>query len=137
MLQEIQGYNESRESRIWNPHHGSGLGGEGEVPRGVLEDDRTHPFEMDFFTEAFLARRLFAAEKLLQFARESFVIGAVALRGLAVGFHFSGKIAQGGLGLRAMLAVFVPVVCPQGKKNAYGDEGDLEKQVDETSSMFS
>src|SRR6059058_1533705 len=55
-------------------------------------------------------------------ARESFVIGAVALRGLAVGFHFGGEIAQGGPGLRAMLAVLVPVVCPQGKKDAYGNQ---------------
>jgi len=38
------------------------------------------------------------------------------LRGLAIRFHFSGEIAQGGLGLRAMLAVFVPIVRPQGKK---------------------
>jgi hypothetical protein len=30
-----------------------------------------------------------------------------------------------------MLAVFVPVVCPQGEKNACGNEDDLEKQVEE------
>src|SRR5213595_3824237 len=86
---------------------------------------------MDLLIKAFLVRRLFAAEKLLQFAPESLVIFAVALRGLAVGFHFSCEIAQGGPSLRAMLAVLVPVVCPQGEKNAYGNEDDLEKQVEE------
>src|ERR1700738_5023093 len=92
---------------------------------------------MDFLIETVLARGLFAMEKLIQLARESFVIGAVALRGLKVGFHFSGKIAQDGLGLRAMLAIFVPTVRPQGEKDAYGNEDDLDKQVDECSSVFS
>jgi hypothetical protein len=58
------------------------------------------------------------------------------LRGIAVGFHFADKIAQGSLGLCAMLVVFVPIVRPQGEKDAYGNEDDLEKQVDECSSMF-
>ena len=38
---------------------------------------------------------------------------------------------EGGPSLRAMLAILVPVVCPQGEKNAYGNEDDLEKQVEE------
>ena len=59
------------------------------------------------------------------------MIGAVALRCLAVGFHFAGEIAQGSPGLRTMLAVFVPVVRPQGEKNAHGDEDDLDQQVEE------
>jgi hypothetical protein len=107
------------------------LCGQGEVPRGVFVDDRTHSLKMDFLTKAVLARGLIATEKLNQLARESFVIGAVALGSLAVGFHFSDKITQGSLGLRAMLAVFVPVVRPQGEKDAYGNEDDLEKQVEE------
>src|SRR5207247_8374690 len=86
---------------------------------------------MDFLIEAFLARRLFAAEKLLQLARESFVICAVALRGLAIGFHFVDEIAQRSLGLRAMLVIFVPVVRPQGKEDAHSNEDDLEKEVEE------
>src|SRR2546421_8371965 len=103
----------------------------------MFVDDRTHPFEIDFLTEAVLTRGLFAAEKLRQFARESFVIGTVALGGLEVGFHFSDKIAQSGLGLRAMLAVFVPIVRPQGEEDTYGNGDDLQKQVDECSSIFS
>ena len=86
---------------------------------------------MDFLTKALLARGLIAAEKLNQLARERLVIGTVALGSLAVGFHFAGKIAQGGLGLRAMLAVFVPIIRPQGEKDAYGNEDNLEKQVEE------
>src|SRR5437773_9398962 len=86
---------------------------------------------MDFLIEAFLARRLFAAEKLLQLARESFVICAVALRGLAIGFHFSDKIAQRGLGLRPMFAVLVPIVRPQGKEDTHSNEDNLEKEGEE------
>ena len=105
--------------------------GQREVPCGMFVDDRTHPFEMDFLTEAVLARGFFAAEKLNQLARESFVIWAVALRSLEVCFHFSDKIAQSALGLRAMLAVFVPIIRPQGEKDTYGNGSDFEKQVEE------
>ena len=59
------------------------------------------------------------------------MIGAVALRRLAVGFHFAGEIAQGGLSLRAMLAVFVPIIRPQSEKDADGYEDDFEEQVEE------
>jgi hypothetical protein len=76
-------------------------------------------------------------EKLIQLARKSFVIWAVALRSLAVGFHFSDKIAQSGPGLRAMLAVLVPVVRPEGKKNTDSYQRDFEDQVEERPSMFS
>ena len=55
------------------------------------------------------------------------MILAVALRGLAIRFHFSGEIAQSGLGLRAMLAVFVPVVRPEGEKNADSYQRDFEE----------
>ena len=105
--------------------------------RCVLVDDRAHPFEMDFLSETILARGIFATEKLNQLAGETFVIWAVALRGLEVGFHFSNKIAQGGLGQRLMLAVFVPIVRPQGEKDTYGNGDDLEERVDKFSSMFS
>ncbi|PYI91521.1 MAG: hypothetical protein DMF03_03290 [Verrucomicrobia bacterium] len=92
----------------------------------MLVDDRAHPFEMDFLSETVLARGIFATEKLNQLAGESFVIWAVALRGLEVG---SGQ--------RLMLAVFVPIVRPQGEKDTYGNGDDLEEQVDKFSSMFS
>src|SRR5260370_39264263 len=91
---------------------------------------------MDFLTKALLARGFIATKKLNQLARESFVIRAVALRGLAIGVHFGGEVAQGGLSLRAMLAVLVPIVSPQGEKDAYGNEDDFDQQVEEGSSMF-
>ena len=69
--------------------------------------------------------------------RESFVILAVTLRGLAIRFHFAGEIAQGSLGVRAMLAVLVPVVRPKGEKNADSDQRDFDDQVEERPSMFS
>jgi hypothetical protein len=53
------------------------------------------------------------------------------LNSLAVGFHFAGEIAQSGPGLRAMLAVFVPIIRPQGKKDADSYEDDFEDQVEE------
>jgi hypothetical protein len=53
------------------------------------------------------------------------------LRSLAVGFHSSGKILQGSLGLRAMRAVFVPAIRPEDKKNTDSYEDDLEKQMEE------
>jgi hypothetical protein len=86
---------------------------------------------MDFLTKALLTGRLTATEKLNQLARESFVIRAVALCGLAVRFHFAGEIAQGGPSLRAMLAVFVPIIRPQGKKDADSYQRDFEDQVEE------
>jgi len=84
----------------------------------------------DALIKAIFTRRLFAREKFAQLARERFVIGAVALRRLAVGFHFAGEIAKGGLGLRAMLAVFVPVIRPQSEKDADRYERDFEEQVE-------
>jgi len=69
--------------------------------------------------------------------RESFVILAVTLRGLAIRFHFAGEIAQGDLGLRVMLAVLVPVVRLKGEKNADSDQRDFDDQVEERPSMFS
>ena len=76
----------------------------------MFEDDRAQPFEVDALIKAVIARRLFAGEKFAQFARESFVILAVALRGLAIRFHFVSEIAERGPGLCAMLAVLVPVI---------------------------
>ncbi len=63
----------------------------------------------------------------MQLARESFVILAVAERGLAIRLHFSGEVAQGGLGLCAMLAALVPVVRPEGEKNADSYQRNLEE----------
>src|SRR5207248_7714299 len=97
----------------------------------MFEDYRAHAFEVDASIKAIFARRLFAREKFAQLARERFVICAVALRGLMIRFHFAGEIAQGGLGLRAMFTVFVPVVRPQGEKNANGNEDDLDQQAKE------
>jgi hypothetical protein len=77
--------------------------------------------------KAIAAGRFLAREKLVQLARERFVILAVTLRGLAIRFHFSGEVAQGGPGLRAMLAVLVPVIRPESEKNADGDERDFEE----------
>src|SRR5438270_12689652 len=82
----------------------------------MFEDHRAHLLEVDAIVKAIVGWRLFAPEKFAQFARESFVILTAALRGLAIHFHFAGEIAQGGLGLRAMLAVLVPVVRPKGEK---------------------
>ena len=110
---------------------GQGLCGQGQIPCGMFEGDRAHAFEVDALIEAIVARRLFAFEKFVELARESFVILAVALRGLAIRFHFSSEIAQSGLALRAMLAVFVPVVRPQGEKYADSYERDFEEQVKE------
>src|SRR5450755_807942 len=103
----------------------------------MFEDHRAHAFEVDARIKAIVARRLLAREKFVQLARESFVILAVALRGLAIRFHFSGEVAQGGPGLRAMLAALVPVVRPEGEKNADSDQRDFEEQVEERPSMFS
>src|SRR4029077_12172890 len=103
----------------------------------MFEDNRAQAFEVDALIKALVTRRLFAHEKFVQFARESIVILAVALRSLAIRFHFSGEIAQGGLGLRAMLAVFVPIVRPQGKKNTDRYQRDFDEQVEERPSMFS
>src|SRR5437660_10622134 len=86
---------------------------------------------MDFLTKALLSGRLTATEKLNQLARESFVIRAVALCGLAVRFHFASEIAQGGPSLGAMLAVFVPIIRPQGQKDADSYEDNLKQQVEE------
>src|SRR6266581_4541632 len=97
----------------------------------MFEDYWAHAFEVDALIKAVFVRRLFAREKFAQLARERFVICAVALRGLAIGFHFSDKIAQRGLGLRAMFAVLVPIVRPQGKEDAHSNEDDLEKEVEE------
>src|SRR6059058_5284575 len=97
----------------------------------MFEDHRTHAFKVDALIKAIFVRRLFAREKFAQLARERFVICAVALRGLAIGFHFVGEIAQSSLGLRAMLVIFVPVVRPQGKEDAHSNEDDLEKEVQE------
>src|SRR5437762_12954443 len=97
----------------------------------MFEDYRAHAFEVDALIKAIFACRLFAREKFAQLGRERFVIWRVALRGLAVGFHFSDKFAQGGHGLRAMFAVFVPIVRPQGEKNANGNEDDLDQQAKE------
>ncbi len=52
-------------------------------------------------------------------------------------FHFAGEIAQGSLGVRAMLAVLVPVVRPEGEKNTDSYERDFDEQVEERPSMFS
>jgi hypothetical protein len=73
----------------------------------------------------------------VQLARERFVILAVALRDLTIRFHFSGEISEGGLGLRAMLAVLVPVVRPESEKNAGSDQRDFKEEVEERSSIFS
>src|SRR5437763_3267684 len=97
----------------------------------MFEDYWAHAFEVDALIKAVFVRRLFAREKFAQLARERFVICAVALRGLAIGFHFSDKIAQRGLSLRAMFAVLVPIVRPQGKEDAHSNEDDLEKEVEE------
>src|SRR6266404_1499127 len=94
----------------------------------MFENHRAHAFEVDALIKAIVARRLFA--------REKFVILEVALHGLAIRFHFFRKIAQGGLGLRAMLAVLVPVVRPEGEKNTDSDQRDFDEQVEERSSMF-
>ena len=72
-----------------------------------------------------------AYDEFAQLARERFVICAVVLNSLAVGFHFAGEIAQSGHGLRAMLAVFVPIIRPQGKKDADSNEDNLKEQVEE------
>ena len=98
-------------------------------PGGMFEDDRAHAFEVDALVKAIVSRRLFAREKFVQLARERFVVLAVALRGLAIRFHFAGEIAQGGPGLRAMLAVLVPVVRPEGEKNADSYQRDFEDQI--------
>ena len=103
----------------------------------MFEDHRAHLLEVDALVKAIVGWRLFAPEKFAQFARESFVILTAALRGLAIHFHFAGEIAQGGLGLRAMLAVLVPVVRPKGEKNADSDQRDFDDQVEERPSMFS
>src|SRR5438046_6700879 len=97
----------------------------------MFEDYWAHAFEVDALIKAVFVRRLFAREKFAQLARGRFVICAVALRGLAIGFHFSDKIAQRGLGLCAMFAVLVPIVRPQGKEDADSNEDDLEKEVEE------
>ena len=80
--------------------------------------------------KAIFTGRLIATEKLNQLARESFVIRAVALCGLAVRFHFASEIAQGGPSLRAMLAVFVPIIRPQSKKDADSYEDNFKEQVE-------
>jgi hypothetical protein len=53
------------------------------------------------------------------------------LCGLPVRFHFASEIAQGGPSLRAMLAVFVPIIGPQGEKDADRYQHDFEDQVEE------
>jgi len=97
----------------------------------MFEDYRAHAFEMDALIKAIFARRLLAREKFAQFARERFVIGAVALHSLTVGFHFGSEIAQGRPSLRAMLAVFVPIIRPQSEKDADRYQRDFEEQVEE------
>src|SRR6266478_2688005 len=97
----------------------------------MFEDHRAHAFEVDALIKAIFARRLFAREKFAQLAREGFVISAVALHGLAVGLHFAGEIAQGGPSLRAILAVFVPIIRPQSEKDADRYQRDFEDQVKE------
>jgi len=97
----------------------------------MFEDHWAHAFVVDALIKAIFARRLFARAKFAQLAHECFVIGPVALRGLAVGFHFSGEIAQGGPSLRTMLLVFVPIIGPQGEKDADRYQRDFEEQVEE------
>src|SRR5437868_4570655 len=99
----------------------------------MFEDHRAHAFKVDALIKAIFVRRLFAREKFAQLARERFVICAVALRGLTIGFHFGGEIAQSGLGLRAMLTVFLPIIRPQGEKDAHRYQRDFEEQVEKRS----
>jgi len=99
----------------------------------MFEDDRAQAFEVDALIKAVIARRLFAGEKFAQFARESFVILAVALRGLAIRFHFVSEIAERGPGLRAMLAVLVPVIRQESEKNPDRYERDFEEKVEQRS----
>jgi hypothetical protein len=49
---------------------------------------------------------------------------------LEVSLHFSDKITQGRRPLRPVLAGFVPIVRPQGKKNANGNGDDLQEQAE-------
>jgi hypothetical protein len=84
-----------------------------------------------------IAQRPDIREAEAQLARERFVILAFPLDGVAVGFHFAGKIAQRRLSLRAMLAVLVPVVRQESEKNGDSNEGDFQKQVKERPWMFS
>ena len=65
------------------------------------------------------------------------MILAGALCSLEIRFHLSDEVAQRSLGLRAMLAVLVPVVRQEAKKNGDGDKGDFDEQAEERSSMFS
>src|SRR5207237_3619235 len=99
----------------------------------MFEDHRAHAFKVDALIKAIFVRRLFAREKFAQLVRERFVICAVALRGLTIGFHFGGEIAQSGLGLRAMLTVFPPIIRPQGEKDAHRYQRDFEEQVEKRS----
>ena len=62
---------------------------------------------------------------------------AVALRGLEIGLNFVRKIAQGRLTLGAMLPILVPVIRPEGEKDASGDEHDFDEEIQERPSMFS
>ena len=95
------------------------------------------PSKWTLLIKAIFAGRFFACEKFAQLARECFVILAVALRSLEIRFHLSSEVAQRSLGLRAMLAVLVPVVRQEAEKNGDGDQRDFEEQAEERSSMFS
>jgi hypothetical protein len=59
------------------------------------------------------------------------------LRRFAVRFHFPGEVTQSVLGLRAMLALLVPAIGPEGEKDADSYQRDLEQEIEERPSMFS
>jgi hypothetical protein len=50
--------------------------------------------------------------------------------------HFFDEITERGPGLRVVLTVFVPVVRPQGKKDADGNEDDFEEKAEEGAATF-
>src|SRR5437868_11244937 len=103
----------------------------------MFEGHRAHTLEVDALVKTIVGRWLFALEKFVQFARESFVILAVTLRGLAIHFHFGGEIAQGISPLCAMLAVLVPAIRPESEKNADSYQRYFDGQVEERPSMLS
>jgi hypothetical protein len=67
----------------------------------------------------------------VQLASKGLVVLAFASDGLLVRPQFVSEIEQGGMGERAVLALFVPVVRPKCEKNADADKDDFQNKVEE------
>jgi hypothetical protein len=102
----------------------------------VFKDDGPHPFEMHLALHPFVRHGLYALEEQVKLTGKRFVIGPILFHRLLVRLHFADEIAQGGAGLRPMLAILVPIARQKGEENADRNQDHLDHETGKSLSMF-